>query len=229
MSETNNLLEIKNLTVHYETSDGVVEAVTDLNLSLGAGQTLGLVGETGAGKTTSVKAVMRILPVPPAKILSGEIFFEGEDLLLKPQKHMREIRGEKISMIFQDPMTSLNPVMTVGDQIAEAVLLHNKVHKKEAEERAMKMLEMVGIRRERAKMTELLGAGFTDTFRHLYPDLEGAYSWWSYRANARERNVGWRIDYFLCSDRVAGKIQKAFICPEITGSDHCPVGLDIAW
>ena len=82
---------------------------------------------------------------------------------------------------------------------------------------------------ERAKMTELLGAGFTDTFRHLYPDLEGAYSWWSYRANARERNVGWRIDYFLCSDRVAGKIQKAFICPEITGSDHCPVGLDIAW
>ena len=150
MSETNNLLEIKNLTVHYETSDGVVEAVTDLNLSLGAGQTLGLVGETGAGKTTSVKAVMRILPVPPAKILSGEIFFEGEDLLLKPQKHMREIRGEKISMIFQDPMTSLNPVMTVGDQIAEAVLLHNKVHKKEAEERAMKMLEMVGIRRERA-------------------------------------------------------------------------------
>lgn len=82
---------------------------------------------------------------------------------------------------------------------------------------------------ERAKMTELLGSGFTDTFRYLYPDLEGAYSWWSYRANARERNVGWRIDYFLCSDRVSGNIQRAFICPEITGSDHCPVGLDIAW
>ncbi len=82
---------------------------------------------------------------------------------------------------------------------------------------------------EHAKMTELLGSGFTDTFRYLYPGLEGAYSGWSYRANARERNVGWRIDYFLCSDRVAGNIQRAFICPEITGSDHCPVGLDIAW
>ena len=82
---------------------------------------------------------------------------------------------------------------------------------------------------ERGKMTELLAAGFTDTFRYLYPDLEGAYTWWSYRANSRERNVGWRIDYFLCSDRVAGNIQRAFICPEITGSDHCPVGLDIVW
>ncbi len=150
MSQSNPLLEIKNLTVHYETADGTVKAVTDLNLTLGVGQTLGLVGETGAGKTTSVKAIMRILPVPPAKILSGEILFEGEDLLKKPQKHMREIQGEKISMIFQDPMTSLNPVMTVEKQIAEAVLLHNKVHRKEAEERAKQMLEMVGIRRERA-------------------------------------------------------------------------------
>ena len=80
---------------------------------------------------------------------------------------------------------------------------------------------------ERGKMTELLSAGFTDTFRHLHPDTEDAYSWWSYRAQARSRNVGWRIDYFLCSDRVAGNIDKAFICPEIEGSDHCPVGLDI--
>ena len=80
---------------------------------------------------------------------------------------------------------------------------------------------------ERAKMTQLLAAGFTDTFRHLYPDTADAYSWWSYRAAARERNVGWRIDYFLCSDRVAEKIDRAYICPEIMGSDHCPVGLDI--
>ena len=82
---------------------------------------------------------------------------------------------------------------------------------------------------ERGKMTELLAAGFTDTFRYLYPDLEGAYSWWSYRAKSRERNVGWRIDYFLCSDRIAPNIRQAFICPEIQGSDHCPVGLDILW
>ena len=80
---------------------------------------------------------------------------------------------------------------------------------------------------ERDKFTQLLEAGFTDTFRYLYPDLEGAYSWWSYRFNARANNTGWRIDYFLCSDRIAQQIDKAYICPEITGSDHCPVGLDI--
>ncbi|NCB74776.1 MAG: exodeoxyribonuclease III [Clostridia bacterium] len=80
---------------------------------------------------------------------------------------------------------------------------------------------------ERAKFSELLAAGFTDTFRHLYPDTQGAYSWWSYRMNAREKNVGWRIDYFLISDRLRENIDKAFICPEINGSDHCPVGLDI--
>ena len=82
---------------------------------------------------------------------------------------------------------------------------------------------------ERAKMTELLAAGFTDSFRHLHPDTADAYSWWSYRANARERNVGWRIDYFLVSDGLRSSIQRAFICPEITGSDHCPVGLDLLW
>ena len=82
---------------------------------------------------------------------------------------------------------------------------------------------------ERGKFTELLAAGFTDTFRHLYPDQIGAYSWWSYRGNARANNTGWRIDYFLCSDRVADRIEKAYICPEIMGSDHCPVGLEITF
>lgn len=82
---------------------------------------------------------------------------------------------------------------------------------------------------EREKFTQLLDAGMTDTFRFLYPDLEGAYSWWSYRFNARANNAGWRIDYFLCSDRLRERITKAYICPEITGSDHCPVGLDLAW
>lgn len=81
---------------------------------------------------------------------------------------------------------------------------------------------------ERAKFGELLDAGFTDTFRHLYPEQTGAYSWWSYRANARANNTGWRIDYFVCSDRIADKIENAFICPEIFGSDHCPIGLDVA-
>ena len=82
---------------------------------------------------------------------------------------------------------------------------------------------------ERQKFTELLAAGFTDTFRHVYPDVTGAYTWWSYLRKARANNAGWRIDYFLCSDRLRDRIEKAYICPEITGSDHCPVGLDLAW
>lgn len=149
MSQQEKLLEIKNLTVHYSTVDGTVRAVENLNLSVGAGQTLGLVGETGAGKTTTVKTIMRILPVPPSIIKNGEIFFKGEDLLKKTQKEMRSIRGEKISMIFQDPMTSLNPVLTVGEQIMEAIQLHRKVNKHKAFELAGDMLETVGIKRDR--------------------------------------------------------------------------------
>ena len=151
MSENKNLLEIKNLTVHYITVDGTVNAVENLSLSLEEGKTLGLVGETGAGKTTTVKAVMQILPDPPAKIQGGEIFFEGEDLLKKNKKSMRKIRGKQISMIFQDPMTSLNPVITVGEQIMEVIRLHDKsLSKKEAYTKACEMLEMVGIRADRA-------------------------------------------------------------------------------
>ena len=121
----------------------------NLNLSLRHGETLGLVGETGAGKTTTVKSVMRILPEPPAKIVSGEILFDGQDLLKLPIKEMRKIRGKQISMIFQDPMTSLNPVMTVAEQIAEVIRLHEKCSKKEAHKKACDMLELVGIRPER--------------------------------------------------------------------------------
>ena len=123
--------------------------IKNLNLSLRHGETLGLVGETGAGKTTTVKSVMRILPEPPAKIVSGEILFDGQDLLKLPIKEMRKIRGKQISMIFQDPMTSLNPVMTVAEQIAEVIRLHEKCSKKEAHKKACDMLELVGIRPER--------------------------------------------------------------------------------
>ena len=123
----------------------------DLNLELEEGKTLGLVGETGAGKTTTVKAVMQILPDPPAKIIQGEIDFMGEDLLKKTKKAMRKIRGKQISMIFQDPMTSLNPVMTVGDQIMEVIRLHDKnLSRKDAYIKACEMLELVGIKSDRA-------------------------------------------------------------------------------
>ena len=151
MSENtaNNFLEIKDLVVEY-TSDGeIVHAVNGISLSLQKGETLGLVGETGAGKTTIAKAIMRILPDPPAKIRNGEILMDGEDLLQKPENEMLKIRGAKIAMIFQDPMTALNPLMSVGSQIQEVVQLHNDFTKEQAQERTFEMLELVGIPRVR--------------------------------------------------------------------------------
>ena len=142
-------LQVKDLVVEY-TSDGeVIHAINGVSFELQKGRTLGLAGETGAGKTTIAKSILRILPEFSAKIKSGQILLEGEDLLALPEKEMQKIRGNKIAMIFQDPMTALNPVLTVGRQIAEAVELHYNVGKKEANERAIEMLEMVGIPGER--------------------------------------------------------------------------------
>lgn len=149
--EKKSLLKIKNLSVQYVTDEATIYAVNGLNLSLDHGETLGLVGETGAGKTTAAKSIMRILPDPPAKIQQGEILVDGTDILKLSEKEMRKIRGNKISMIFQDPMTSLNPVLTVGDQIAEVIMLHQAKSKKEAYRLAGDMLEMVGIERSRSK------------------------------------------------------------------------------
>lgn len=143
MSE--KLLEIKNLVVRYDTDFERVEAVNGINLSLEKGKTLGLVGETGAGKTTTALSIMRLIPDPPGKIVEGEILYNGEDILKKTEKEMRKIRGNNISMIFQDPMTALNPVLTVGDQIMEVISLHNKISKADATTKAIDMLEMVGI------------------------------------------------------------------------------------
>lgn len=145
------ILDIKDLAIHYETDEQVVEAVNTINLSLEKGEILGLVGETGAGKTTTALGIMRLLPDKVGHIVKGSIMFEGEDLMKKSEKEMRKIRGKKISMIFQDPMTALNPVKTVGDQIAEVVELHNHCTKAEALKRAQDMLAMVGIVPERYK------------------------------------------------------------------------------
>lgn len=144
------LLEIKDLRVQYETSDGIVKALNGIDLSLDEGMTLGLVGETGAGKTTLAKSVMRIVPQPPGKIISGEIIYDGADLLKMDKNEIRKIRGEHISMIFQDPMTSLNPVMTVGEQIAETIKTHEKISSVDATRKACEMLELVGIKADRA-------------------------------------------------------------------------------
>ncbi|NLL37541.1 MAG: ABC transporter ATP-binding protein [Fretibacterium sp.] len=148
-NERDLLLDIRDLTIQYRTDNGVVHAVGGLNLQLGRGESLGLVGETGAGKTTTALGIMGLIPSPPGVVTSGQIFFEGEDLLTKSETEMRDVRGGKIAMIFQDPMTSLNPVMTVDRQIAEMIRLHRNVSDAESLTLAGDMLELVGIRRER--------------------------------------------------------------------------------
>ena len=122
-----NILEIEDLVVHYVTDQTTVRAVNGLTFSLERGDALGLVGETGAGKTTTALSIMQLVPDPPGRIVSGKILFEGRDLVSMDEIHRREIRGNQISMIFQDPMTALNPVLTVGDQIAEVVRLHQRI------------------------------------------------------------------------------------------------------
>ena len=140
------LLDIKNLNIVYSTTDGVVRALNDANLQIRRGEALGLVGETGAGKTTLARGIMRLIPHPPGEIVSGEIIYEGHDLLRLTEKEMRQMRGRQISMIFQDPMTSLNPVMTVGEQILEVIRNHHpEFSRQEAKKQAGDMLEMVGI------------------------------------------------------------------------------------
>ncbi len=139
------LLDIKDLEVSYKADGKKVCAVNGVSLQLKKGETLGLVGETGAGKTTIAKAILRILPQPQGTVNAGEIYVDGEDVLKLPESKMRKIRGKKISMIFQDPMTSLNPVRSVGGQIGEAIHLHEKLSKAEVEKRAVDMLEQVGI------------------------------------------------------------------------------------
>jgi len=147
--ESNRLLEINHLSVEYHTDEDIVYAVNDLNLHIAKGESLGLVGETGAGKTTTALSVIKLIDEPAGKITSGEIFFEGENLLKADNGRLREVRGNKISVIFQDPMTSLNPVYSVGDQIAEVIQQHEKCSKQECRRKAEEMLEKVGIPKER--------------------------------------------------------------------------------
>lgn len=139
------LLEVKNLKTYFYTDDGVAKAVDDVSFSINKGETLGLVGESGCGKSVSALSIMRLIPDPPGKIAGGEIFFKGKDILKVPEKEMQDIRGNDIGMIFQEPMTSLNPVFTCGDQIEEAVILHQKLSKEEAKKKAIEMLNLVGI------------------------------------------------------------------------------------
>ena len=143
------LLTVDDLEVQYTAGGEIIKAVNGVSFQVKRGQTFGLVGETGAGKTTIAKSILRILPDPPAKIIGGRVKLEDKDLMTISEKEMRSIRGEKIAMIFQDPMTALNPVFPVGDQIAEAIKTHEKISKKKAYEKTVELLEMVGISAER--------------------------------------------------------------------------------
>jgi peptide/nickel transport system ATP-binding protein/oligopeptide transport system ATP-binding protein len=139
------LLKVKNLKTYFFTHEGTVKAVDEVSFSVNQGKTLGLVGESGCGKSVTALSIMRLIPNPPGKIVSGEIWFEGKNLLKLDEKEIRKIRGKKISMIFQEPMTSLDPVFTIGHEIVEAIQLHQGLNKDEAKKKAIEALKIVGI------------------------------------------------------------------------------------
>ena len=144
------LLRIEDLEIRYETDDGVAYALNGVSLHVKEGETLGLVGETGAGKTTLAKGILRLIQTPPGKIVNGKVYFDGKDILAMSDHDLHQVRGNAISMVFQDPMTSLNPVMTVGEQIEEVIAVHNSnLSKEEIRERAIAMLKRVGISADR--------------------------------------------------------------------------------
>ena len=152
MSE--KLLEVKNLRTYFYTEEGVVRAVDGVSWDLEEGETLGLVGESGCGKSVSALSILRLIPRPPGRIVEGEILFEGEDLLEVSDAEMRDIRGNRIAMVFQEPMTSLNPVLTIGNQLTEAITLHLGLERPEARARAVELLELVGIPEAGARLDD---------------------------------------------------------------------------
>ena len=153
MSNSNgNLLEVKNLRTYFDTEDGEVKAVDDISFQLNRGETLGIVGESGSGKSVTNLSIIRLIPNPPGRIVSGEVMFDGVNILALPESEVRKIRGRRIAMIFQDPMTSLNPFMKISRQMMEVTQLHLGHSKRQAYEHAIKMLETVGIPEARTRV-----------------------------------------------------------------------------
>jgi oligopeptide transport system ATP-binding protein len=148
------LLDVRNLQVQFKTQDGIINAVNNVSFSVNRGETLGIVGESGSGKSVTSLAVMRLIPSPPGKIAGGQILFDGEDLVDYSEAEMRKIRGNRISMIFQDPMTSLNPVLRIGRQMTESLQLHMNMNTKQARDRATELLSMVGIPSPRNRLDD---------------------------------------------------------------------------
>ena len=150
----NPLLEVKHLSVRFNTLGGVVHAVNGISFSVEEGKTLGIVGESGCGKSVTVLSIMRLIAEPPGKITSGEVLFEGHDLLKNNIQTMQKIRGDKIAMVFQDPMTSLNPVLTIGRQISEAIVVHQEANREQAYNRTIELLDMVGIPQAKERFSD---------------------------------------------------------------------------
>ncbi|MDP7579086.1 MAG: ABC transporter ATP-binding protein [SAR202 cluster bacterium] len=148
------LLEVKDLTTHFFTHDGVVKAVDGISYEVNEGEIVGIVGESGCGKSVSALSVMRLVPDPPGKTVAGEVYLDGEDVLKLGNSGMRKIRGNKMAMVFQEPMTSLNPVLTIGRQITETLELHQDMNRSQAEERAAELLEMVGISEAKTRLKD---------------------------------------------------------------------------
>ncbi|RUA00394.1 MAG: peptide ABC transporter ATP-binding protein, partial [Candidatus Poseidoniales archaeon] len=149
-----NLLEVKDLTTHFFTQDGVVKAVDGISYTLAEGEVLGVVGESGCGKSVHALSIMRLVANPPGRIVGGEILFEGENLLNMDDSEMRHIRGNRIAMVFQEPMTSLNPVLTIGRQLTETLELHQKMARREARTRAAELLQTVGIPDSESRLSD---------------------------------------------------------------------------
>ncbi len=149
MENREKIIEVKNLHVHYVTDDATSKAVNGIDFSVYQGESLGLVGETGAGKTTTALSIMQLIPDPPGIIVDGEIIFEDKNIIYNTDKENQAMRGNGIAMIFQDPMTALNPIMTIGDQLSEIVTTHNKLSKSEARKRVVELLKMVGVKEDR--------------------------------------------------------------------------------
>ncbi len=149
-----SLLSVKDLKTYFYTKDGVVKAVDGIDFEINKGETLGMVGESGCGKSVSALSVMRLLPMPPAKIMDGKIYLKERNILKISELAMRKIRGRNISMIFQEPMTSLNPVHTIGEQISEAIRLHQELNKKESQEKTLEMLKLVEIPESSRRLKE---------------------------------------------------------------------------
>jgi oligopeptide/dipeptide ABC transporter ATP-binding protein len=150
----NPLLEVRNLKTYFDIRGGVVKAVDDVSLTIQSGETLGLVGESGCGKSVTASSVMRLVPIPPGRMAGGEILFDGMDILKLSETEMRKVRGKKISMIFQEPMTSLNPVFTVGDQVAEVIGLHERLSQKDLQDRVIEAFRLVRIPAPESRVKE---------------------------------------------------------------------------